>query len=131
MWQKLFNFLCSDLFFWIYLVVVIVLLLLNIIVSILVRIQKRIKDEEFEALLRKYGIPDDYVCPENVGQYISYLIHICEEYNFASLRDAQKMYEYKYFGILKLEPVSVDSKILESKEDKQNNFPAGINAERM
>lgn len=95
-WQKILNFINSDLYLYIclgsFLCCVIILAILKLIEYFLGRKNCR----EFTQLLHKYGLPEEINCPEYVLVHILHLISLAEEYNLDSLYEAQEKFEDLY-----------------------------------
>ena len=96
-WNKIFNFFISDLYFQIVTVWFIPGLLLIGICKIIEFLKERKDTKEFSRKCEKYGLPEDFEAPHYVWNHIDHLMWLCDEYQLNSLYEAQDKFEELYF----------------------------------
>lgn len=105
-WQKILNFIDSDLYMYICLGSLLIAILLWVVIKVLEYIKCRIDSRELTRLLHKYGLPEVIKAPDYVIVHILCLISIAEKYNLNSLYEAQDKFEELYCCYFKSRNVS-------------------------
>lgn len=105
-WDKILNFINSDLYFYICLGCLLAAFFLWIILKVLEYIQGRIDYRHGVQLMKKYGLPENLEAPDYVVVHISYLIVLCEKYGLDSLYEAQDKFDELHSAYWKSKPAS-------------------------
>lgn len=95
-WQKILNFINSDLYLYICIFGFFTCLFFSIIIKVIESIIACKKNKEWNRLLCKYGVPAELEAPDYVTLHIAVLIALCEKYNLNSLYEAQDKFEDLY-----------------------------------
>lgn len=122
MWNKIFNFFISDLYFQIVTVCFIASLLLIGICKIIEFLKERKDTKEFELLMIKYGLPADLCAPDYVAHHIATLIYLCEKHELDSLYDAQKKFDELFTVYWSEKHKIMEARLLQNPRTDENEL---------